>query len=769
MKREFGSKLIEEFLTSKDLRLVVDTSGAYIPGHGTPTLILVGRNQLTNGSPVRAVLGVRGEPGRPVEPAKGLAWRSIEEHVGAPGWDDEWITVVDLDRERLDKHPWSLSGGGAVDVMVRIDDSTSRRLDVVISGRIGFASFPGADDVFFAPEGALLRARVPAHLVRPVITGDVVRDYVVRTGDWALAPYDEKMELVPLPELGDGVKRQWPFRTVLGAVTGFGGETQAQAGQSWWGWYRWVADRYRTPLSIAYAEVTTHNHFVLDRGGKVFKQTAPVVKLPEGASEGDHLALLGVLNSSTACFWLRQRCHNKGRPGAEQAGADEPWEHRYHFNGSNVAEIPLPAALPLGRGCLVDALAQRLTALIPESVAASAVPTAEALAAARSESARLRARMVAVQEELDWEVYRLYGLVAEDLTYAGEDLPGLVPGERAFAVALARRVAAGAEETTWFVHHNHKHSPITELPAHWPAAYRDLVQRRLDLIAADPAIRLLEKPEHKRRWAAEPWEKQQERALRGWLLDRLEDRRFWFDAQGRPQPRSVAQLADEVARDADLTSVLTLWEGRPDVPVADSLVRLLADEAVPYLAAYRYKDSGLRKRAAWEETWALQRREDAGERLDAPIHVPPKYTSADFTRTSYWQARGKLDVPKERFVLYPEASRETDPTPLLGWAGWMHAEQALALHIVIAAREADGWADSRLVPLVAGLAEMQPWVDQWHDEVDPTYGVSLAAFLREQLAARRAQVGKTEQELAAWRPEPARRGRRPRVGVGNAG
>ena len=25
-----------------------------------------------------------------------------------------------------------------------------------------------------------------------------------------------------------------------------------------------------------------------------------------------------------------------------------------------------------------------------------------------------------------------------------------------------------------------------------------------------------------------------EQALRGWLLDRLEDRRYWFDAQGRP-------------------------------------------------------------------------------------------------------------------------------------------------------------------------------------------------------------------------------------------
>ena len=150
-----------------------------------------------------------------------------------------------------------------------------------------------------------------------------------------------------------------------------------------------------------------------------------------------------------------------------------------------------------------------------------------------------------------------------------------------------------------------------------------------------------------------------------------------------------------------------------------------------------------------------------GRRSDR-IAVPPKYTSADFRKNSYWQARGKLDVPKERFILYPDAGRETDPTPLLGWAGWDHAQQSLALSLIIGEREKDGWGDDRLVPLVAELAELQPWVEQWHGEVDPDYGVSLAAFCREQLSARAAQVGKTLDELAAWRPVPATRGRRAR-------
>jgi hypothetical protein len=200
-----------------------------------------------------------------------------------------------------------------------------------------------------------------------------------------------------------------------------------------------------------------------------------------------------------------------------------------------------------------------------------------------------------------------------------------------------------------------------------------------------------------------------------------------------------------------MVSVLALWEGRPDVPVTDSLKRLLEDEAVPFHSGYRYKDSGLDKRKAWEETWTLQRRADAGERVE--IGVPPKYASVDFEESSYSRLRGELDVPKERFILYPDASRDGDGTPLLGWAGWDHAEQALALASVIHDREQEGWPDERLIPLIAGLAELQPWVDQWHGEVHPLYGVSLAAFCAEELARRAAQVSMTIEELRWWRPE----------------
>jgi len=760
MKREFGTKLIEDFLAHQDLRLVADTSGAYIPGHGTPTVIIVGRNEWPVGPTVRAVLGVRGEPGRPEDPAKGIVWTSIVEHIADANWDDSWITVTDLDRTLLDTHPWSLAGGGASQVQESIE-RVPRRLGNQVR-RIGFMAMSHADQAFTLPLGCVRRIHLTSSQWPLLVPGDAVRDFSVESDARTYYPYDRHASLQPLSTTSPEWKWLWPLRTELGSRATFGGGTYFGENRPWHAWHQVPKDQGTSTLSIAFAFVATHNHFVLDRGGKVFKQSAPVIKLPEGATEDEHLALLGILNSSTACFWLKQNSYPKGgdpigNEGARVSAAG--WHDRYEFTGTTLQDYPLPAGQSVERGQALDALAQELGAHTPLSITADDAPSAMSLAEARVVTEQVRARMVAIQEELDWEVYYLYGLIDEDLTHGGSDLPGLALGERAFEIALARMVQAGEEETAWFTRHGS--TPIMEIPARWPTAYRELVQRRLDVIASNPSIRLLERPEYKRRWAQEPWEKRQERALRDWLLDRAEDRRFWFDAQGRPLPRSVAQLADEVTRDADMVSVLALWEGRPDIPVTQALVQLLADEAVPFLAAYRYKESGLRKREDWEETWRLQRLEDAGEKV-GPIAVPPKYTSADFRKSSYWQARGKLDVPKERFILYPDAGRETDPTPLLGWAGWDHAQQALALSLIIGDRQKDGWDDDRLIPLVAGLAELQPWVEQWHGEVDPDYGVSLAAFCREQLAARAAQVSKTLDELGAWRPAPATRGRRAR-------
>ncbi|WP_234332360.1 Eco57I restriction-modification methylase domain-containing protein [Streptomyces sp. NRRL F-5650] len=68
MKREFGRRYVTEFLPRFDARWIIDTSGAYIPGHGTPTCILVHRG------PAAGRRHGHGDPGQP--------WRAP--HSGGP-------------------------------------------------------------------------------------------------------------------------------------------------------------------------------------------------------------------------------------------------------------------------------------------------------------------------------------------------------------------------------------------------------------------------------------------------------------------------------------------------------------------------------------------------------------------------------------------------------------------------------------------------------------------------------------------------------------
>ena len=126
MKREFGTKLIEDFLAIPGPAPRRGHLGRLHPwprhanSHHRRPEPASQSAQLSAQS-----WAVRGEPGRPDDPAKGIVWTSIVEHIDDPGWDDGWITVTDLDRSLLATHPWSLSGGGAV---AAIEGSSSRLL-----------------------------------------------------------------------------------------------------------------------------------------------------------------------------------------------------------------------------------------------------------------------------------------------------------------------------------------------------------------------------------------------------------------------------------------------------------------------------------------------------------------------------------------------------------------------------------------------------------------------------------------------------------------
>jgi hypothetical protein len=527
------------------------------------------------------------------------------------------------------------------------------------------------------------------------------------------------------------------------------------AGLTWWEYMQHTPSAYVDPLSIVFAFVATHNHFVLDRGGKVFNRSAPVIKLPTGSTEEDHLDLLGVLNSSTACFWMKQVMTGKHKGDGGEAHAD-PALQRFEFDSSKLQQLPLPKEYSMRVSHEFDRLARAREAHSPRMLAESQLCTEAALTLAKRQSAFISHRMIAFQEELDWQVYRLYDLIEEPLEADLSQVPEVSLGERPFEIVLSRKMAAGETETKWFERHGS--TPITEIPSHWPESYRQLVAKRIQAIEDNPWIALIEQPEYKRRWNREPWEEQEKRALRDWLLDRLEERRDW------PEPRitSTAGLADRLRQDEEFRQIAALYRGRDDFDWTDLVTELVTDEAVPFLSSYRYTDSGLRIREVWEETWRLQRLEDAGEKID-PIPVPPRYASKDFRKPSYWRQRGKLDVPKERFIVYPGLERAADRTPVIGWAGWDHLQQAQALATAYQElREQEGWGADRLAPVLAGLLELIPWLRQWHNDPDPAHhgerlGDFFAAFVEEEARA----LGLTPEALKVWRQEEKKSGRKP--------
>ncbi len=557
------------------------------------------------------------------------------------------------------------------------------------------------------------------------------------------SPTDHTLQ--PLESYAAMARWFWPLRKSLKSLVSFAGKTIDELGLPWWGWYRWIPERYSVPLSICFADVTTHNHFVLDHGGDVFNQHSPLIKLAADCTLENHLALLAYLNSSAACFWLKQVCQSRGTGGIGGGLATEAWEQFYEFDNTRVGLLPLPERRPTD---LVEEIQETTGGVIgnlPSSVCAANTPSLTLLADARVRAAAHLARLIALQEELDWQVYHLYGLLDEDLLLLPEEVPPLKLGERPFEIVMARQMAAGELETTWFDRHGS--IPITELPAHWPERYRRVVERRLQIIGTNRDIALIEQPEYKSRWNLPKWEDLERKALENWLLDRMESTSLWSD----PELKSCSRLADLLRRDPEFTQVAELAEGRPDYDIAALVKRLALKQAVPFLSVLRYKPSGMEKRREWERTWELQRHEDAGEKVEIP--VPPKYRSADFQDATWWSLRGSLDVPKERFILYSGLEGTSDSSPVIGWAGWDHLKQAQALiayyqHV----KEQEGLSEQRLKPALAGLLELIPWLKQWHNEPDPTTGERMGNSFAAFLEAECQELGVTVDSLQEWTP-----------------
>jgi len=782
MKREFGTKLIQEYLPHKDLTHVIDTSGAYIPGHGTPTVILFARNQRPRVDQVRAVLGIRGEPSTPVDAAHGEVWRSIVELIEKPNSQNDYVSVVDQERHVYNKHPWSIGGGGASELKELIEQPAHKSLGD-LSLAIGFVCITKQDEVFVQDRSVLIRQNIDQAERRPFGNGEEVRDWGHSSSLEVIFPYEEDLKTRGLDNFKSSACFMWPYREDLYSRKVFGGQTYKQVGKPWYEYGQIPVERFKITQSIAFAEVASHNHFVMDRGGKVFNRTAPVIKLPQGSTETEHLAMLGLLNSSTAGFWMKQVSHQKQMTGGDGVRITDRSKVPYQFAGTALKKLPIPEAFeqPVTRNRIIqlatkaDAVAQKLGELSAEKVLEKTLKDGSSIQTdwenAINEKSRLRAQLIFVQEELDWTLYHAYGLCESDLlaNISNWHDVSLEAGQRPF------EIATGINQDGFEV-------PAT-IPSQWPADMQEKWRQRIEAIRSNSDLAIIEDPHYKRRWIGRQGlfnhsarSDELRSALQEWLLDYLEQQTHASELL------TCAQLADRVRNDSAFQQVATIYTGT-DTFDAQTLVSGLVDlDNVPQMAAARYKPNAMLKFRAWQETWDKQRAEDAIDartELDqadpqflskeqavalkareiGDIPLTPQYATADFRKPSYWPLRGKLDVPKERFFSLPHCEKSGDNTLVIGWAGLNHLQRAQAIAVwYIDRKERDGWHAEQLKPMLVALDELIPWLKQWHNEIDPEYGERLGDYYEGFLLEELRQLQLSRDELLTWEPPTTQRG-----------
>src|SRR6266849_7328607 len=99
---------------------------------------------------------------------------------------------------------------------------------------------------------------------------------------YALWPYDADFKLRQPEQIWPLLHLLWSCKASISQRRRFG-TPMLLKGAVWYEWQELYTKKFYAPLSIVFAFVSTHNHFVLDRGGKVFNRSAPIIKLPSNA------------------------------------------------------------------------------------------------------------------------------------------------------------------------------------------------------------------------------------------------------------------------------------------------------------------------------------------------------------------------------------------------------------------------------------------------------------------------------------------------------
>ena len=293
----------------------------------------------------------------------------------------------------------------------------------------------------------------------------------------------------------------------------------------------------------------------------------------------------------------------------------------------------------------------------------------------------VRQRMVFLQEEMDWLAYKMYGLLprvplAQNyLTQTEFKIARLGLGQRAFEQAC--KGYKGDWPESWYQDANdHLPGPAAELPELCENLQR-LIRDRIDIIRTNKDIALLEDPLYKRRWIPPDTDAEFREALEWWLREMAE-----WELEQAGKPLHINEWVRRLMARGRVRAALEVYTGTPAYDPVSTIEAILKPEAVPVRPEHYLNTSGLRKLAR-------------GER---------GFKRGDFSSADAWRVRGKLNIPRERYMAY------TSFQPgWYGWAGWDAEQRAEALVTLLQGASREGWAvHYQQCGLRASLRELLP-------------------------------------------------------------
>ncbi len=701
-KRDFGKPLVEDLLADLDIQELVDCSGLLFPGHGTPTCLVFGLNRPPEKtSTVRNVAILAGGGDLRTAPEESQLWRDIEEHHAVAKvrgqnepldgadlnqgfrlvYEDARLAIGDCDRKRVFSHPcsWVFPEWPAFS---HLNSQTGGHLSDFIEDEFGFCIKTNADDIFLLQADQCRRFRLPHELLRPYHQGEEIRNWQSPIPAFILLTYSTKGKILSEKELGtQAIAYLSRFKKGLEERRSFGNKTFKQLGWPWYAYDRMNANKYRSDCFLVFPHIATHNHCTFVDEWRGYGRHAQVAKLRTGDDRKQYLLLAGVLNSSSALFWLKQVCFNKG------AGEDEERD-RFEFAGMKLKDLPMPAGLGQteakngqpwtralaelttkcwGHAQRTPSLSIRrlfekdgeayqewntsLPGYIPippelNNCFDNSTSLRESYNQIQRVREQLRAEMVAMQEEMDWTLYAAYRLLPEDHPASRVDLePGMLDrDDRPFSI--------------WAKAEGEFTSAVNMIPSDWPESRRKLWAARLTVIRESEHVRRIEQPVYKRRWD-EQWKVGNQwrcgpvayaaefvDAFESWLKEKAE---WWLEKKKNGGPVEFDEWAEALWKDA---RVCAAWPVAAEDYAKQKYDRELQnadenDEPTPAPITPAKDFVSFRselKRILDEETVAE----------GIPFAVPYEELEKKLKRRipgNVSKVRGKLNVPRERFHL----------------------------------------------------------------------------------------------------------------------